>query len=296
VERETISDKLLTRYSNKSPLKASLKQKVRAFSKSAVISMLTLVKKSQSWDKCFLRPLFCHNVFDDQVEDFWAIIRALKEIGTFVDSRTCLEMVEGKRRVDGKYFHLSFDDGHLNNFSNALPVLEREKVPAIFFVCSAHIGIDVEKPRARKSTWKRGMDRIPLASVDVLKDALAKGFEIGSHTVNHSRFSEISGSAHAMQEEIVQSRERLSEMLESSCDYIAWPYGRIEDADRRSLEVVRDAGYRGCFGAYRGAVIPGKTSRFAIPRHQFEPEWPLSWIFFFVKGNFEKEPPGYAIF
>ena len=43
-------------------------------------------------------------------------------------------------------------------------------------------------------------------------------------------------------------------------------------------------------------VIPGKTSRFAIPRHQFEPEWPLSWIFFFVKGNFEKEPPGYAIF
>ena len=235
VERETISDALLTRYSNKSPLKASLKQKVRAFSKSAVISTLILVKRGQSWDKCFLRPVFCHNVFDDQVEDFQAIIRALKEIGTFVDSRTCLEMVEGKRRVDGKYFHLSFDDDHLNNFSNALPVLERENVPAIFFVCSAHIGIDMEKYPERKSTWKRGMDRIQLASVDVLKDALAKGFEIGSHTANHSRFSEISGSAHAMQEEIVQSRERLSEMLESSCDYIAWPYGRIEDADRRSL-------------------------------------------------------------
>ena len=51
------------------------------------------------------------------------MIVKLKSIGTFVDTDTLISMLNGNKKVDKKYFHLSFDDGFKNNFTNAFPIL-----------------------------------------------------------------------------------------------------------------------------------------------------------------------------
>jgi hypothetical protein len=86
-----------------------------------------------------------------------------------------------------------------------------------------------------------------------------------------------------MHEAIVCSKVEIERIL-GRCDYIAWPYGGLADIDEVSLSAIQKAGYHACFGAFRGQIIPGVTNRFKIPRHHFEPHWPLSHIRYFAHG------------
>jgi peptidoglycan/xylan/chitin deacetylase (PgdA/CDA1 family) len=235
----------------------------------------------------FLRCVYCHYVFDDQRAAFERIIRSLQQIGHFVDTDTCVQMCQGTKPIDGRYFHLSFDDGFRNNFTNAVPILRDLGVHAAFYVPSAFVGADYATVReyCLESTRYRGV--IEMMSWDDLQAMVEQGFEVGSHTRRHARFSMISGDAARMEDEIAGSKREIETKLGRPCKYIAWPYGRLVDADSASLEVAKRAGYAACFGAFRGTVRPGQTDLFRIPRHQFEPQWPLSHILYFARGNME---------
>ena len=129
---------------------------------------------------------------------------------------------------------------------------------------------------------------IEIATWDDLEKACAAGLEIGSHTRTHVRLSEVSRSKAAIEDEIFGSKADLERRLGRDCHYISWPYGRTTDADAQSLQTVEKAGYRACFGAFRGRVIPKITDRFRIPRHHFEVQWPLSHVKCFAHGAMER--------
>jgi peptidoglycan/xylan/chitin deacetylase (PgdA/CDA1 family) len=120
-----------------------------------------------------------------------------------------------------------------------------------------------------------------------LAEMVAAGYDIGSHTRTHARFSTISRETALMEDEILGSKRELEQNLNRECKYISWPYGRLSDADDQSLDMVQHAGYDACFGAYRGTVTPGKTNIFSIPRHHFEVQWPFSHVEYFSRGNRE---------
>jgi len=246
-----------------------------------------LARRNGSGGERFLRPLYCHYVFDDQVEDFDRLIVGLKETGSFVDTDTCFDMVKGVKPIDGRYFHLSFDDGFRNVFMNALPVLNRHKVPAIFFVPSGLVGADWERTRrfCRETTRYSGV--IEMVRWEELDQWLASGLEIGSHTKSHARFSAMSSDRRRMEDEIRGSKIEIEDRLRIECKYISWPYGGRADADGASLEMTRESGYRGCFGAYRGSVVPHETKLFSVPRHHFQVEWPLAHVKYFAAGHME---------
>jgi len=231
-----------------------------------------------------LRLLYCHYVFDDQVARFDAVLRLLCSMGTFVDTATVIRVVKGNLPVNQDMFHLSFDDGFKNIISNALPVLRHYDIPAVFFVPTRLImGAAGTGSIGQASPWT---ENIEMATWNDLEKAASIGFEIGSHTRTHARFSDISRSASAIENEIFGSKDDLERRL-GSCRYISWPYGRISDADVQTLEAVERAGYDGCFGAFRSRVYPGVTNRFRIPRHHFESNWPLSHIKYFAMGGME---------
>ena len=237
----------------------------------------------------FLRCLFCHYVFDDQKKDFEKIITELKNIGSFINTDTCIKMLEGKIKIDNKYFHLSFDDGFRNNFTNALPILKLQKVPAIFFVPSSLIEANYEDARyyCRNTTQYNAV--IEMLKWNDLHEILSYGYEIGSHTKTHARFSDISINKSKMEDEILGSKKELEHNLNYECKYISYPFGRLADADNESLKFAKEAGYKACFGAHRGTVRSESSGKFSIPRHHFEPQWPMSHIKYFVLGNMERE-------
>ncbi len=234
-----------------------------------------------------LRCLFCHNIFDDQVESFRRICRTLAQMGKFVDACTCLDMLQGKTPIDGTYYHLSFDDGFHNILDNALPILQEFSIPAAIFVVTGFVGASYEAVAQYCAThWSSYAAPIEMLSWSDLAELQRLGITIGSHSHTHARFSLLQTRSQLVNE-ITVSKQELEQRLGAECRYISWPYGRLSDASQESLAFVQEAGYSGCFGGHRGRVRPGVTNPFSIPRHHFEPNWPVSHVRFFASGNSE---------
>ncbi len=273
-----------TRWREAAQLPVGVLPRVRRGARDLAISLQAMLAADR--DDRFLRCLFCHYVFDDQREAFERILVALKALGSFVDTDTCVAMLNGERPITGRHFHLSFDDGFRNNCTNAAPLLRAHAIPAIFFVPSAVIGADAAGTAAYCSRIQYPAT-IELMGWEEVRSLADQGFAIGSHTRTHARFSDVSADPAKLEEEIAGSKRDLEARLGIECKYISWPYGKRTDADAPSLAMAKSAGYRACFGAYRGSIRPGVTDRFSIPRHHFEAEWPLSHIRYFARGNRE---------
>ena len=287
---KTADDVIVVNYASTwSELKAaSAAVGLRGALRHTIISTLALGSKPQSGDS--LRLVYLHNVFNDQVAEFEAKLKYLASIGTFLSADEVVAVVRRERPLSGRCFHLSFDDGFRNIITNALPVLRENGVPATFFVPTSVISADF----ARAASYSLNITHYPrvieLATWDDLAMAQEQGLQIASHTRTHARFTEISRSSAALEDEIFGSKEDLERHLGRPCSYISWPYGSARDADVSSLEYVKRAGYEACFGAYRGHVAPGHTNPFSIPRHHFEAHWPLAHFKYFVHGARESQP------
>ena len=234
----------------------------------------------------FLRCLYCHYVFDDQLKEFEIIINTLKTIGNFVNTKTCLEMLKGEKKIEGKNFHLSFDDGFKNNRTNVLPILLKNDVPAIFFVPSGLIGSNyskVEEYCLKKTNYNKVIEML---NWDDLKYIIDKGFEIGSHTKNHFKLSTLI-DFNQINDEISGSKSVLEKKLGIICNYFSWPYGTLNDIDHDIIALIKNSDYKASFGAFRGKIEPKVTDKFIIPRHHFEVQWPLQHIRYFSNGGRE---------
>lgn len=78
-------------------------------------------------------PVFCfHDVFP---EDFEKLLRFLKaESYETLSADEYYEKVLGKRKLNGKFLVLSFDDGRITNWLYAYPILKRFDMKAVFFI------------------------------------------------------------------------------------------------------------------------------------------------------------------
>lgn len=259
--------------------------KSRSLLRNIALSVASNINKKS--EENYLRCLYSHYVFDDQRNDFVSLITELKKIGEFIDTDTCTAMLLGEQKIDKKYFHLSFDDGFRNNFTNILPILIEHEIPAIFFLPSSFIDANWGNTKYYCLKIAQYPTVIEMLSWSEAREIISLGYEIGSHTKTHARFSTISNDKLMMEDEIFGSKKELETKLDCECKYISWPYGRLTDADDESLKMAREAGYTACFGAYRGSVRPKMTDIFRIPRHNFAVEWPISHIKYFARGNME---------
>lgn len=259
--------------------------RARRFVRDLVLSLEAATRRG--FPDRFLRGLYCHYVFPDQADRFRRILDTLGRIGRFVSTPDCLDILEGRRPLDGRLFHLSFDDGFRNHRTIAAPALADRGIRAAFFVPTAMIGANPEEAGryCRRIEYPAAIEMMDWDDVESLR---AAGHEIGSHTRTHARFSDISSDPARLRDEIAGSRDDLTRRLGVACETISWPFGRRADSDAASLAAARAAGYRACFGAFRGSMIPGKTDLFAIPRHHFEVEWPVSHVTYFARGNREE--------
>jgi len=255
----------------------------RSFIRGIIIDAFAIASNAQ--EEYFLKCLFCHHVYDDQRDDFLRLVLRLNELGQFINTDTCVQMLKGERVIDGQYFHLSFDDGFKNLFSNAFSILKKLNIPATFFVPTAVIGANWEKTK-QYCEQSLGCSAVSeMLSWSDIKEMASTGYEIGSHTRTHARLKEISYDLSLLEDEIAESKYEIEKHIETKCNFISWPYGRRSDVDDEALKMIRKAGYRACFGGYRGTVIPQQTDIFRIPRHHFEVHWPLAHVMYFVAGK-----------
>jgi peptidoglycan/xylan/chitin deacetylase (PgdA/CDA1 family) len=176
--------------------------------------------------------------------------------------RDLVRRLENGERMSGQ-IAITFDDGYLDNFEYAAPVLEALGLPATFFVVSDWIDSAVvpwwDEVKGARYPWMTWND---------VRTLHRKGFEIGAHTRTHVNLGEVSGET--AQQEIIGSRERLERELSATVESLAYPYGRRGNMTEANRTLVKAAGFRCCCSAYGGVNRRG-TDPFCIERVPISP-------------------------
>lgn len=154
-------------------------------------------------------------------------------------------------RSDRPLVCITFDDGYLDNFRHAAPILRRHGLPASFFVSTGIV--DSERPFPHDV--RRKNPPIPNMTWEQLDLMRRWGFTIGSHTVNHIDCA--AESEDVVRRELAQSRDDLRRELGVRDLIFAYPYGGRQHMTVERLDWVRDAGYVGCLSAFGGVNVGG---------------------------------------
>ena len=150
---------------------------------------------------------------------------------------------------------ITFDDGYLDNYVHAWPLLRTYRFPATIFVSPGLIGTDRQVPAER-----RGAAPAKLLSWAQLKEMSEDGITVGSHSMTHPRLTRIPLTQ--VREEVTDSKKILEEKLGRSVEWFCYPGGAFSE---EVVRLVQLAGYRGAC-----SVRPGpnsdRTNRFALRR------------------------------
>jgi peptidoglycan/xylan/chitin deacetylase (PgdA/CDA1 family) len=199
--------------------------------------------------------LLFHRVTDDIPEDgitvskprFRAMIRNLRQHYRPISLSALLDFVERGRIWPPRTVVVTFDDGYLDNYEHAAPILAEYGVPAAFFVAVGAMGTECVMP------WDEHLrGRVPWMDWNQVRELHAQGFEIGSHTITHPDLGQVRGAR--AWEDISKSKARLEEALGARVSLFAYPFGGEKNFCEENRELVRKAGYRCCCSAYGGFV------------------------------------------
>jgi peptidoglycan/xylan/chitin deacetylase (PgdA/CDA1 family) len=123
----------------------------------------------------------------------------------------------------------TFDDGMLDNYTAAFPILREHGFQAAFFVPTEKIGME------GRMTWGQ------------LREASASGITVGSHLLNEEYLPDLPLAA--QEREIVESKRAIESRLGRPAYYLAYPIGGFTEDVKK---FTRQAGYRLAFTTNRG--------------------------------------------
>jgi len=128
---------------------------------------------------------------------------------------------------------VTFDDGFTDFYDNALPVLQRYRIPATLFVITQRVGLG--------NDWmsKRGLPERSLMTWSRLEEVRRAGICLGSHTRTHVWLPECGDKQ--ISDEIRGSKADLEDACGSPVNHFAYPFGKY---DERARQAVIDSGYR----------------------------------------------------
>jgi peptidoglycan/xylan/chitin deacetylase (PgdA/CDA1 family) len=191
------------------------------------------------------------------------------EVETF--SRV-VDRLQGREPLNGQ-LSITFDDGYADNAELALDVLERWKLPATFFVSTGFMETNEQTAwDAEAHVTSRWMSWEQVARL------VARGHEIGSHTVSHANLGELASSDIAS--ELQRSIEHLFQRIGIVPAHFAVPYGRAFNSLEDAVAIARRLGFRSV-SLCRGGVADHANSATWIERWPIDPTGylsPYGWL------------------
>lgn len=163
-----------------------------------------------------------------------------------------VQHLQRRRPMPDKIAVITFDDGYISVYEEALPILKARELPFTIFVNAQPIN----ERHPMHMSWAQ------------LKEAKEAGAIIANHTLSHPHMvrklddeSQQDWQAR-MTREIEENQQQIEQNIGSAPKYLAYPYGEYTP---ELQELVRRLGYVG-FGQQSGAASPF-TGMTAIPRY-----------------------------
>ncbi|TFE69769.1 polysaccharide deacetylase [Methylacidiphilum sp. Yel] len=183
-------------------------------------------------------------LFERQLGEFWSMDWPSITLGEFVAAScsVCRGVI------------ISFDDAYQSVFTRALPLLNRFRMRAILFVVAGYIG--------KTNEWDRplGEPAHKLMTEEEIKEWIASGQEIGSHTFSHPHLPLLSSKE--LKKEIEDSKKYLEDTFSVPIRHFSFPYGQYT---KQCLDIVEQAGYESACQIGEGVNLPGENP-FALKR------------------------------
>lgn len=171
-------------------------------------------------------------------EDFDEQMCYLKEHGYHtITPDELYESLSGNAELPENPVLITFDDGYLDNYENAYPILKKYDFTATIFVVSGFLG-----KQKNYMTW------------DNAREMEKNGIRIESHTVDHKSMTDLSDEQ--LRTELVESKKKIEQELGHAIHFMAYPTGTY---NLHIAQMVKEAGYKGAFTIKYGNVDKGSN-------------------------------------
>lgn len=152
----------------------------------------------------------------------------------------CLYL-DGKLTLPKKSVIITFDDGYLDTYTNAIPIMLKYNMKGVIYVMGNR--------NLSSAEWEESHEKnlCLLMSDDQVREADSYGFEIGAHSYDHLDLLKLNQSE--VRDEARRSRESLNKILNKSVLSFAYPYGRV---DYKTQEIIKKEGFKFACGVYTG--------------------------------------------
>ena len=131
------------------------------------------------------------------------------------------DYIINKKSIPEKSILITFDDGYMDNYTNAFPILKELDMKATIFVITSVID---------EGSYYLSSERI--------KEMSDYGIDIESHTATHSHLDQLTYEEQL--KELKDSKEKIESITGKKVLSVAYPYG---DLNEDSTKAVKEAGY-----------------------------------------------------
>jgi len=184
---------------------------------------------------------------------------------------------------------LTFDDGLKSQYDNAIEILEKYNIKAIFFIPTKILELKNKQEmeifsieNIHYGNYKIAFER-EFMNIKNIEEISKLGHEIGSHTINHKKLNNL--NKNEIYIELAKSKEELEKITYNKIRYFAYPKGDKTAISYDSLKISKEL-YDYSFIAIRGFNYPS-TNKHLILRDPIHPYYPLNYIKKVLYGAFD---------
>ena len=194
------------------------------------------------------------------------------------------DVVSGSLDTNSKKMRLAitFDDGFFDFLTNAWPIIKKYKFPVTVFVCSKPL-LHKETDGQEFAKRRIGIDAPLLSAVDIV-DLTKEGVNFEYHTHSHQQLKGL--DKEQLSEELVKFRGDLETKLSQKFNYLALPFGTVDDFDNPTLEFATKNAYEKVF-----SIVPGfnevGTKNFLLNRDSLSLDFSNLMLWLWMKGYYD---------
>jgi len=162
---------------------------------------------------------------------------------TSITTTMLIQAITQGAELPPRPFLLTIDDGNLDNYTNAFPIMQKYGFAGILYIVGNYIGAQ------------------DYMTVNQILEMYNAGWEVGNHSMNHLDLTTLEPDA--LRTEIVESREKLEEKLGIPVLTFAYPFGFKNES---AVDYVKFAGYIGAMGASGYTPAQGPWNLYYLQR------------------------------